>query len=318
VYLPFVRSNSGGELTGLPLAEQIKYGQVTLNRYALPIYVADAPPRVVDMTQVIGVAFVASGEMRTSGDRDVVAMTSGQIMIKDGAQITDVISSPDVRSATLMVSKSALNFTPREADILATTVFDATAAGPALLWATARRISASHGQLSGAVAARLSEATVDIVAATALEALERVPEPDSYRRRLVLECLEYVEAHLAYPGLGPNSVAQALHVSVRTLHLAFEDEAVTVARLILLRRLERTRADLESLRLPALSVAEVGERWGFQPASRFSTVFKNVYGLSPSEYRAGRRHSEAFTNDPQFVAVNALETLVRGRWLTGG
>ena len=35
-------------------------------------------------------------------------------------------------------------------------------------------------------------------------------------------------------------------------------------------------------------VAAVAARWGFVDAAHFSRAFKTTYGVSPSEYRAGR------------------------------
>ncbi|MER5296146.1 helix-turn-helix domain-containing protein [Streptomyces pharetrae] len=104
---------------------------------------------------------------------------------------------------------------------------------------------------------------------------------------LVQRIRTYVDRHLADPGLGPESIAAAHHISVRALHKLFAHEDVTVGRLIQRRRLEECAKDLLREETARLTVASVARGWGFANAAHFSRLFRTVYGMPPSRWRAG-------------------------------
>ncbi|MFD7834701.1 helix-turn-helix domain-containing protein [Streptomyces sp. NPDC059761] len=98
----------------------------------------------------------------------------------------------------------------------------------------------------------------------------------------------YAERRLTDPGLNPAVIAQALNVSVRTLHRAFDGE--TVMAYVRRRRLEGARSDLDRPGSP-YTVAEVSARWQFADPSHFRRAYRNAYGQSPRA--AGDRSSRA-------------------------
>src|SRR5690606_31419702 len=94
-----------------------------------------------------------------------------------------------------------------------------------------------------------------------------------------------IEEHLADPDLSPATVAAAHHVSVRQLHRLFEGRDETVAARIRARRLERCRRDLLDPALAEQTVAAIGARWGLPNPSQLSRLFRQAYGVTPSELR---------------------------------
>lgn len=148
-----------------------------------------------------------------------------------------------------------------------------------------RLLEADGGGLSpGLGGGHLGAAVLDsLAAAFAEEAKGRTASAGSLRAR----AFAHIEAHLADPGLGPEAVAAALHVSVRYLQRAFEAEGETVAGWIRARRLERCRRDLRNPGLDSRSVSAVAARWGLVNAAHFSRSFRATYGVSPREYRHG-------------------------------
>ncbi|MDI2132748.1 helix-turn-helix domain-containing protein [Yinghuangia seranimata] len=99
--------------------------------------------------------------------------------------------------------------------------------------------------------------------------------------------MAWIEDHLDDPDLDPAAIAGAHFISTRYLHLLFEDHEVSVARHVRERRLERIRRDLADPALRGVPVSGVAARWGIGDAARFSRVFRERYGVSPSAYRAG-------------------------------
>ena len=100
----------------------------------------------------------------------------------------------------------------------------------------------------------------------------------------------YIHARLADPDLSPGAVADALHVSRRTLYAAFAETENGIAAEIRRQRLERAHAMLgESA--PPRSIAEIAAAVGFRNPAHFSRSFRAHYGTSPQEVRAHRlRH----------------------------
>ncbi|MEV8638975.1 helix-turn-helix domain-containing protein [Streptosporangium sp. NPDC051023] len=98
----------------------------------------------------------------------------------------------------------------------------------------------------------------------------------------------YIDDNLGDPGLSPETVAAAHHISTRYLYKLFARQGISVARWIRQRRLERCRMDLSNPSLGGRAVGEVGAHWGFADSSYFSRVFRETYGCSPRAYRHGR------------------------------
>ncbi|MGW1564818.1 helix-turn-helix domain-containing protein, partial [Streptomyces sp. NPDC002144] len=94
---------------------------------------------------------------------------------------------------------------------------------------------------------------------------------------------DLVDSHLTHPELSPKMLARELHVSVRTLHRAFESVGESVSSYIRHRRLEAARLALTaSHNRPGLS--ELAAYWQFADRSHFIRAFKKQYGQTPMEY----------------------------------
>ena len=95
----------------------------------------------------------------------------------------------------------------------------------------------------------------------------------------------YIRARLADPDLSPSAVADALHVSCRTLYAAFASTEESIAAEIRRQRLERAHALLVDPARPR-SIAKVAAAVGFRNASHFSRTFRAEYGANPRDVRA--------------------------------
>ncbi len=110
-------------------------------------------------------------------------------------------------------------------------------------------------------------------------------DPAAARRSLLLTVCAWIDRNLGEPGLDPEAIARANHISVRYLHRLFHDQGTSVARWVRESRLDHCRRDLEDPALAERGVLAVARRWGFADAAHFSKIFKAAYGAPPAQYR---------------------------------
>ncbi|MEV1025161.1 helix-turn-helix domain-containing protein, partial [Streptomyces sp. NPDC050264] len=126
---------------------------------------------------------------------------------------------------------------------------------------------------SPAVAGRLASSLVDLFAVLVVEnARNARAEADSSRSHLVVRIRDHIDRHLADPAMSPEDIAKAHHISVRYLHRLFEDEGITVGRLVQRRRLEECARELARGGRGIPSVSSVAQRWGFVNPARIRAV----------------------------------------------
>jgi two-component system sensor histidine kinase ChiS len=101
----------------------------------------------------------------------------------------------------------------------------------------------------------------------------------------VIRAMHVIEKRYIETSLHVSAVAQDLGVS--TEHLCRVVKRHTGLTFVTLLRRARVRAACRLLQTTALSMKEIAGRAGFSSASRFDRDFKQVCGVSPSEYRAG-------------------------------
>lgn len=107
------------------------------------------------------------------------------------------------------------------------------------------------------------------------------------KSRYVLEAMDYIGEHYADPGIGVASIAAHLGISEGHLSHTFKKETDYTLLNYLTRY--RIRKAMELLREGRLKVYEVAERVGYRDITHFSSTFKKVTGISPSEYQDTRR-----------------------------
>ncbi|HEY0341562.1 MAG TPA: helix-turn-helix domain-containing protein [Steroidobacteraceae bacterium] len=106
---------------------------------------------------------------------------------------------------------------------------------------------------------------------------------------------DFIEQSLRDPELSPVTIAQSLRISPRHVHRVFAQRGESVTRYILRRRLERCRAALDDPLLAALSLSRICSGYGFKTLPHFSRLFREEYGVTPSDYRRGA-HSGKFVS----------------------
>ena len=103
------------------------------------------------------------------------------------------------------------------------------------------------------------------------------------KSKSVLQAMDYIGAHYGDPGVSVGSIAQALGLSAGHLsHLFKKETDYTLNNYITRYRIHKA---MELLRDCRARVYEVAEQVGYRDIAYFSSTFKKLTGMSPSEYQ---------------------------------
>lgn len=280
-------------------ARTVALGAVALTRFRYQSLVGRRTPRLIRQAdpEVFQVALTVSGRSSISANRRGAAIPVGDFTLIDWGrphtlEHAGAAGGPDPAGAvTAVVPRTLLPLDPdRVAHLSAARMSGSD--GPGLLLARhLHHVTGHPEQFRPADAPYLAEVTVSLISALLarhLDVEDRLPV-DVRQRALLSQVRDFIERHLDDPALSPQLVADAHHVSLRTLHRLFEAEDETVAGLIRTRRLHRCRRELADPLLRQQPVHLIARRWGFTDKAHFSRTFRAEYGLSPRAYRESRR-----------------------------
>ncbi|MGI5183655.1 helix-turn-helix domain-containing protein [Dactylosporangium sp. CA-152071] len=151
-----------------------------------------------------------------------------------------------------------------------------------------RQISAHPEQYDTSDATLLAGNTLNLITALLAQHLDVAESLSRNVQQAVLRTRidAFIDANLGRPDLGPQMIAAAHNVSMTTLKRLFRTVETPVAEMIRTRRLQRCRKDLADPGLRDRPVHAIASRWGFGSTAHFSRIFREEYGMSPSEYRA--------------------------------
>jgi transcriptional regulator GlxA family with amidase domain len=110
---------------------------------------------------------------------------------------------------------------------------------------------------------------------------------ESRRAAQLQRVLRLIELRSAEPDLSPEKAASDIAVSLRTLHQLFEPTGSSFHECLTQQRLARAQAMLRAPEHRHLSTIDIGFAVGFKEASTFYRRFKQRYGVTPGECRAG-------------------------------
>ncbi|MET9692621.1 helix-turn-helix domain-containing protein [Streptomyces sp. NPDC006514] len=161
------------------------------------------------------------------------------------------------------------------------------------------RLAEQNGPYGEENGARLAASAIALLESLAAEHSGRQgPTAEAAQLSLSRQIHAFINEHLPDPGLSPDSIARAHHVSVRYLHKLFQHEGTSVQRWIQQRRLEEARRELSKPGRAVVTIASVAHRWGFVDAAHFSRSFRAAYGMPPREWREFGRAGEGGRGGP--------------------
>jgi AraC-like DNA-binding protein len=241
----------------------------------------------VDQSEDFLVSVLVAGNARLEQDGRVAVQGPGDFVIYDAAK-PFIYDFPDGYHMLLtkIPRRVMLSRLPDAERLTAVKVSGASALGS--LAANMIR-SAALLDLPGQAGApaKVGISVVDLLSAVfEVELLDRLELCDR-QTGLLKKAKDYMRARIDESELDVDAIANAVHVSPRTLSRAFASEGTTVTRWLWKERLAASYAALTEGR--ATQVLDVALGCGFVSGSHFSRMFKSTYGVLPHTLL---RHSE--------------------------
>jgi AraC-like DNA-binding protein len=134
--------------------------------------------------------------------------------------------------------------------------------------------------------ARLGEQFMDILAlAISAEPDRRPPAEACVQSGRLLLVRNYIDEHLSDPNLSLGDIAKKNGISLRTLHQLFHPMGMSASEWLRTRRLQRSYDLLSSPQHETKTITEIAYSMGFNSSSHFSNLFREQFGLRPSDVR---------------------------------
>lgn len=154
-----------------------------------------------------------------------------------------------------------------------------------------RRVMGSHLTDRPLVAAASEAARVSVeLLGSALRSAAGAPVPARSREAVRAALRARIARGLADPGLDVPSLAEAEHVSPRTVHAVFAEVHSSPAHEIHMMRMQRATRLLRETNLP---VADIAVGCGFGEPTSFTRAFRRTFDMTPRAYRDGSRSDPA-------------------------
>lgn len=288
-----VDARSGDQFTGEVRSSRLGHLQVSSVRSVTQEVMRTDALLKRDGGRFLQVGLVRSGEAHVVQDGRACLLRPGDFVIyeTDRPFSWGLRAAPQLRQWELSVftwPRETVRLAEHESPEITCRALDGTNGITGVLSRLLADLLVTSPTVGHANAARLADEVGELVATVAAEVSGLGGRSDLHDG-LLRQIDAYIDQNLDDPCLSPTLVARAHFISTRQLQRLFARRGNTVAQVIRQRRLERCRRDLLARRDGELTLTEICLRWGFSELAVFSRAFREVYGMSPSEYRARAR-----------------------------
>jgi AraC-like DNA-binding protein len=246
---------------------------------AVTAHLDEVPATQVESAQV---QLVHSGRLILEQANRQTEVHAGEVVVYDASRPFSFVYPDEFRTTIVQIPTIALGVSNGELLSLSARAVSQDSANAGVLASLLRAADANYDDLGENSRQALSRTLVEAVRLATREHTGRLSMADDTRVCLAAAARSLVAAHVNDPTLSAAVIAARLHVSVRSLHAAFEDEPETLGQAIRRVRLVQARTLLVGT---SETVKVVAERVGYLDVTHFIRLFKNVEGVTPAQWR---------------------------------
>jgi AraC-like DNA-binding protein len=143
-------------------------------------------------------------------------------------------------------------------------------------------LATEGSKLEDGIRSGLGNQLMDLLAFTLMSSEGDMPAAEgSVKKARLMSVQNWIEAHIADPGLSLEKVATANGMSLRYLHVLFQAGEMSASEWIWNRRLQLAYDRLA--KGEGRTITSVAFDHGFNSSAHFSTMFRRKYGISPRD-----------------------------------
>jgi AraC-like DNA-binding protein len=257
-------------------------GMLTADIKSSPLSVEFRPPHREPAESKIKVVFQVEGVGEFAQNGRSAESTPGEFFLLDDAQPFQLSFSQGFHQQSIELPKSLFSEDLRKICALTAIPLDARTGPARFLKSFVHSMIAEPNLKDLAYGTRLRNHAIDLLLTAVLE---HSPIDARCKGAKLARAKQYILDHLNDPELDVQRVAQALHMSERSLYNLFEREGLKVGRWIREQRLASCKRLLEDPSHSSTPIGAIALTQGFNDPSYFSTAFHTAYGVSPNQYR---------------------------------
>lgn len=252
-----------------------------------------AEPSVADVLQrhvrasglkCVGIQVTQSGREVLRADGDSRSIGPGELLIWCSDRPLELVATESHRKISLIVPWSELKRRLLRVSTFRHAILDGELGMGALLRSHIEALAGQAERLQGADESAIRRATIELVTAVMMSRVDpasRTRLSDQY----LLRIQNYIVDHLQQEQLSPAHIAKVHNISERYLHRLFSESGASVSDFIREQRLNRCWEALTNPANVSICVAEIAHKWGFPAPAHFSRIFKQRFGVSPTDAR---------------------------------
>ncbi|MFD5315343.1 helix-turn-helix domain-containing protein [Streptomyces sp. NPDC127098] len=241
--------------------------------------------------EYLQLSLTVRGHMGLAQSRNEVAFGPGELVLYDSSHPFDGFALPEregvVGHVVAQLPRRLVRVRPDQLTPLMSTTLPSDRGFGKMLRQFLVQVTTTPDEFGPSDGPRLAFVFIDLLAAAIGQRLDEhtAPSPDRRPHAVFLSVRDFIHRNLTEPGLSPDAIASAHHVSTRSLHRLFQRHGTSVAAYVRRQRLERARRDLTDPLLAEFPVSAIAQRLGFSHPADFSRAFKAAYGMPPRAYR---------------------------------
>jgi AraC-like DNA-binding protein len=232
---------------------------------------------------------VALGNSGVNGvfqDGREAKVATGQFVIYDTTRPYELRFDDSFSQTIFQMPRKLLQQRIGSFDALTATTFSSDHPVERLAYDFLLGISNTIEQVDPAVASRLLDQALDLVAMAFADRMRvRSSDQSIHRSAMLYRLKNYILTHLSDPELSLLRAAAAIGISPRYASDLMASEQISFRSYVQAQRLERCKRDLSDPAHIARHIGDVAFAWGFNDLAHFSRIFRQKFGASPREWR---------------------------------
>jgi AraC-like DNA-binding protein len=228
-----------------------------------------------------------SGSIASRQDTNEATIGPGSFYITDPTRAYEELIIEDMTFIYMLLPRESIVSEVKSIEKITATPFKRNSAFSRLASDFVHSLCSVRDTIDDNAATHVTSIALDLLNTAFREHVEATPTHRTvHRSTLFAWSKAFIDEHLLDSDLSLSKVALAIGISKSYLGDLLAEGGITFQSYVLRQRLERSAKALVDHRFAHLTIEHVAYDSGFSSSAYFSRAFKEMYGISPRDYRA--------------------------------